>query len=665
MNGDCIAKSKICDGVFDCGDGSDENSCSAGRCEPNEFKCANRKCILKTWRCDGENDCGDNSDEDGCQTAAGPGPCRFDEFQCANRQCIPKSFQCDTQSDCSDNTDEIGCIAPAVITPPPPMVHLQSGVVFNITCRATGNPVPLIVWRLNWGHIPDKCKSTSVDGFGTLTCPDVQPIDSGAYSCEIINSMGTHFVSPDTILVVTGAKDICPVGFFNGKAVRREDCINCFCFGVSTQCKSADLFSYSLNPPVTSQTVVGVDGPWNGLSDISVAEYDKHTLTSSRHGVQFRASDIPAGTRSYPYLSLPSEYHGNQLKSYGGFLRYEAEFSGRGQSNTIPDVIIQGNGYSLTYSNPTPLYPSQKNSVAAQLTANNWYKVDGTYASREEVMMVLANIENVLIKLQYVDGGERNVELLHVNMDSAALRNFGLGSASLVEECRCPAGYTGLSCEACEVGYVRQRNGPWLGRCVREEEPCRAGTYGDPSRGISCKPCACPGNGINHARTCSLERNGQVTCHCDEGYTGPRCEQCAPGYIGNPLSARGCVRGMVSECNPFGTERVLGGGRCECKRDVTGPRCDQCTVGSYYLNSRGGCINCFCMGVTSSCSSSSWYRDSVRATFNSPQTSEFQLFSGYDEPRAIAASLPVENREVVFRDFSANDETYYWSLPPR
>ena len=51
MNGDCIARSKICDGVFDCTDGSDENGCRSGRCEPNEFQCSNRKCVLKTWRC--------------------------------------------------------------------------------------------------------------------------------------------------------------------------------------------------------------------------------------------------------------------------------------------------------------------------------------------------------------------------------------------------------------------------------------------------------------------------------------------------------------------------------------------------------------------------------------------------------------------------------------
>lgn len=102
-------------------------------------------------------------------------------------------------------------------------------------------------------------------------------------------------------------------------------------------------------------------------------------------------------------------------------------------------------------------------------------------------MMTLANVENILIKLQYIDQVQREVELLNIIMDSAATRDLGLGSASLVEECRCPVGYTGLSCENCDHRYVRQQSGAWLGRCVPDVEPCRPGTYGNPAKGIPCQ----------------------------------------------------------------------------------------------------------------------------------------------------------------------------------
>uniref|UniRef100_W4VRB4 Putative heparan sulfate proteoglycan 2 n=1 Tax=Corethrella appendiculata TaxID=1370023 RepID=W4VRB4_9DIPT len=664
MNGECIAKNKVCNGVYDCADGSDESSCSeAHGCEPNEFKCNNRRCILKTWRCDGENDCDDGEDEQNCATLPPDSPCRYDEYQCRSGQCIPKSFHCDSHPDCIDKSDEIGCMAPSVIQPPPPSLTLVAGCILNITCRATGVPTPLVVWRLNWGHVPEKCHSVSTNGFGILTCGDIQPIDSGAYSCEIINTMGTHFVSPDTILIVTGANDsVCRSGYFNDKAIRQEDCVNCFCFGVSNQCKSANLYTYSLNPPVSSLTVLGVEGPWNGRRNIDVGPYRKHDLTATRHGVQLRIDDVPPSTTQIPYYSLPDDYIGNQLKSYGGSLRYDIQYVGSGPSNDAPDVILIGNNYTLTYRHHERIYPDDRNSISAPFLANNWYKIDGSYASREEIMMALANINQLLIKLQYVSGGERTIELLNINMDSASANNRGLGSANLVEECRCPPGYRGLSCENCDYGYVRQQTGAWLGRCVQQQdEVCRPGQYGDPRRGIPCSPCPCPVPGNSFARTCSLDKNGEVICNCDRGYVGNRCQECAPGYIGNPNTPRGCYP-APSNCNAYGTERTLPDGRCICKPDVEGPNCDRCSSGAFYLGANG-CIDCFCMGVSRECSSSSWYRDTVRAQFTGSR-SDFQLVSGHDSPSLVSNELSVEYREVVYRNFGTSDETFYWSLPP-
>ncbi|XP_052863350.1 basement membrane-specific heparan sulfate proteoglycan core protein [Anopheles cruzii] len=660
-NGDCILKTQICDGNRDCQDGSDETSCSRyQKCEPNQFKCRNNKCILKTWLCDGELDCNDGSDEENCATLPPNSPCRYDEYQCRSGQCIPKSFQCDTHADCLDKSDEVGCMAPSVVQPPPPSLTIPVGGILNITCRATGIPVPLIVWRLNWNHVPEKCNSQSDRGFGRLTCEDMQPIDAGAYSCEIINSMGTHFVSPDTIVIVTGAGQVCQQGYFNNKARNPNDCINCFCFGVTSTCKSADLYTYALKPPVSSLTVVGVEGPWSGRRELVVGEFENHNLTAQRHGVQLRLTNLVPGRR-IPYYSLPEEYKGNQLKSYGGSIRYDVEYDGHGRPILAPDVILQGNGITLLYSHNQTFYPDVKNHVTVSLLPGLWQKPDQTPATRGDIMMLLASIDSILIRMQYIDAIERNIELVNIMMDSAGYDDRGLGSASLVEECRCPPGYRGLSCESCDYDYVRQSSGPWLGRCVPRAEECRPGYYGDPNRGIPCQPCPCPVAGEkSRARSCYLDARDNVVCKCDRGYAGERCMECDVGYVGNPLG-EGCFPRPVSNCNSLGTERALGDGRCYCKSGVEGQYCDRCSAQHFYMHDKG-CVECFCMGVSNLCSSTTQTRDVVQASFADGRSS-FSLVSDYTNPSVVANSLPISNREIVYRNFGVSDETFYWRLP--
>lgn len=92
------------------------------------------------------------------------------------------------------------------------MVHQGGQLV--IECEAVGIPPPLIVWRLNWGHIGqpprvssayerlDESPGQPTKGRGVLTIDSARKEDEGAYTCEALNSMGSLFVEPDTIVHV-------------------------------------------------------------------------------------------------------------------------------------------------------------------------------------------------------------------------------------------------------------------------------------------------------------------------------------------------------------------------------------------------------------------------------------------------------------------------------
>ncbi|CAG9863069.1 unnamed protein product [Phyllotreta striolata] len=680
-NGECIPRSKVRDGKFDCSDGTDEDGYRPDGCEPNEFECRNKKCVLKTWRCDSDDDCGDGTDEENCGTSAPFSVCQYHQFAChSNNQCIPKSYHCDMQSDCVDGSDEVGCSKPVISRPPPPMVSLHEGETFEISCTAVGIPTPEIVWRLNWGHVPAKCRQTSVNGVGTLICENIAVEDQGAYSCESLNIKGSTFAVPDTILSVKHESP-CRPGYFNVQARSEGECIKCFCFGHASSCRSADLFIFQFQPPFDAHKVLGVRVDPSGAVDIrDEPVYSGADLVLSPNGPQGVYATVPSNgylsqPNVIPYFAMPENYHGNQLKSYGGNLNYWIKHTNRGAPLQGPNVIISGNGYTLLHQSTHSPAPNTNENIRVRFFEGEWLIVSpGSRerpATREEIMMVLEDVDNILLKLQYNDG-QLNTTISNVEVDSAGLSNAGLGPANYVEECSCPVGYSGTSCERCSEGYVRQNNGPWLGLCVKEPTTCPRGMYND---GRECQPCPCPLTDASNqfGTSCHLGSNGDVVCQCPVGYVGNRCQYCADGYEGSPLTpgdyCRPVRRPPPSLCDPAGSvdPRPDEYGRCRCKNLVDGPTCNQCKANTFHLSSSNqfGCVSCFCMGVSTQCSGSNWYRTQVSTVFVS-SIQDFRIVTNLNREAPISAGIVLDqgSRQISYSSFSVSD-IYYWDLPSR
>ncbi|XP_004565524.2 laminin subunit beta-2 isoform X1 [Maylandia zebra] len=192
---------------------------------------------------------------------------------------------------------------------------------------------------------------------------------------------------------------------------------------------------------------------------------------------------------------------------------------------------------------------------------------------------------------------------------------------------RCQSGYWGFpSCRPCQCNGHADQCDQRTGACIscRDNtggdkcERCANGYYGNPILGTAsggqCRPCPCPdgpNSGRHFAVSCYQDsRHRQIICNCNQGYTGivkrsganifkrARCEECAPGYYGNPSQPGGrcqpcqCNNNIdMSDVNACDSQT----GECnKCLYNTEGPNCGICKSGYFGDASRRNCRKCTC-----------------------------------------------------------------------
>ncbi|KAJ6662205.1 hypothetical protein lerEdw1_012672 [Lerista edwardsae] len=408
--------------------------------------------------------------------------------------------------------------------------------------------------------------------------------------------------------------DRCKPGFYNLQERNPQGCTECFCFGVSDVCESlswpssqeSSMDGWLVTAPYTSKTIQPQKGQFDGPRQISLDNMAAAKILKTPY-----------------YWSAPKPYLGNKLTAFGGYLKYTVSYDipmDSTDSDLISsvDIFIQGNGHILsTRSEGLSLQPYEEYASSVRLVSENFIDFNTKKAiDRDILMTVLANVTHLLLRASYNIAKKAVYRLDSVTLDTANANLIDLSSATDVEYCECPQGYSGISCESCLPGYYRVGGILFGGICLPCDcnghatecdihgvcidckhnttgpscDQCLPGFYGTPSRGTSedCQPCACPLKTAsnNFSPTCHLGNGGEVICDkCPPGYAGAKCERCANGYYGDPLiPGQSCT---PCDCNGNVDPKVDGycnslTGKClKCIGNTVGHHCERCADGYY------------------------------------------------------------------------------------
>ncbi|XP_016152212.1 PREDICTED: laminin subunit alpha-3 [Ficedula albicollis] len=357
------------------------------------------------------------------------------------------------------------------------------------------------------------------------------------------------------------ACDTCRPGSFYLNPSNPRGCTPCFCFGATSNCRSTDRRRTKF-VDMRNWLLEAVDENM----DIPV------TFNPVSNSVVADVQELPASVRNL-YWKAPPSYLGEKLSSYGGFLSYQVKSFGLPSEGMVlldkkPDIRLTGQQMEVVYMDPNNPLPDRQYYGRVQLVEGSFrHAGSGKAASREELLMILSRLEGLHIRALYFTESQR-LTLGEVGLEEASSEGSG-SVAHSVETCACPPQYAGHSCQECSIGFYRENKGLFAGRCVPcncngnsnrcqdgtgkcidcqyntagdKCEHCKDGYFGDATQG-SCRECPCPYR--NRFAAGCVANGEEIQCLCKEGYTGARCERCAPGYFGNPQK----YGGFCQKCN--------------------------------------------------------------------------------------------------------------------
>jgi len=331
------------------------------------------------------------------------------------------------------------------------------------------------------GYYGDDCKRCECDERGSLgstgSC-------SGVCQCKL-NVEGSTCSE-------------CAPGYFDLSAENAEGCTSCWCSGVSQTCHSAKLQTLAF------ETL----NDWK-ITDIQRVKPISIPVDAETNRLIF-ANELDEVEAIY--WQAPLGYLGNRLTSYGSRLQLVLSWDvirgdRSGKPTTGPNVILVGkNGLKIAFGDES--LDGLGINLNVTLTEVGWYHVPptvvdiktrlrrteggdyhGESVTRSQFLSVLVSLDAVLIRAAFhTDQGETSLERAVIYSGGVEL---GGKSSSQVEQCLCPAGYTGLSCEGCAFGFKR----------IYENTS-------DHQILSKCIPCPCNG----HSNSCDLQSGNCGDC---------------------------------------------------------------------------------------------------------------------------------------------------------